>query len=189
MNKVSMTSTLGKEMLADLPDYYATSRVMSTNMNAQGCELDELWKSLDGALNQYFVSTATWGLERWENELGIGIDETKPVSQRRSVILSKLRGIGTVTIQMIRSVAEAYDGGKVEVSLQPETYTFTVRFVDTRGIPPNLDDLKAVIEEIKPAHLAVEYAFTYTQWLELKQKTWGDLKNFTWGEVMTRRWN
>jgi hypothetical protein len=103
--------------------------------------------------------------------------------------LSKLRGIGTVTVSLIKSVAEAYDGGAVEVTLQPEAYTFTIKFVDTRGIPPNLDDLKAVIEEIKPAHLAVEYAFTYTQWGELKQTTWDNLNNFTWGEVMTRSWS
>ncbi|MNN78327.1 hypothetical protein D3C81_1948730 [compost metagenome] len=33
--------------------------------------------------------------------------------------------------------------------------------MDTVGIPPNLDDLKAVIEEIKPAHMKVEYEFSY----------------------------
>lgn len=176
-------------MLSYLPDYYATSRAMSTNMDAQGSELDQLWQALDGTLEQYFVSTATWGLDFWEKELGIMIDSSKPFSQRRSVILSKLRGIGTVTVSLIKSVAEAYDGGTVNVTMKPETYTFTVKFVDTRGIPPNLDDLKAVIEEIKPAHLAVEYAFTYTQWEELKQKTWDNLKNFTWDQAKTRRWS
>lgn len=184
-----MTSPRGKEMMSYLPDYYATSRVMSSNMDAQGTELDKLWQALDGTLEQYFVSTATWGLELWESELGISVDVTKPIEQRRSLILSKMRGIGTVTLSLIKSVAEAYDGGKVDVIVQPEAYTFIVKFVDTRGIPPNLDDLKAVIEEIKPAHLAVEYAFTYTQWDELKQTTWTNLKNFTWGEVMTRSWS
>ncbi|MNJ50809.1 hypothetical protein D3C77_460970 [compost metagenome] len=58
-------------------------------------------------------------------------------------------------------MAEAYDGGTVDVSFQPAEWSFTVKFIDTIGIPPNLDDLKAVIEEIKPAHLAVEYEFSY----------------------------
>jgi len=176
-------------MLSYLPDYYATSRIMSSNMDAQGAEMDRLWQAIDDTLNQYFVSTASWGLDLWEKEFGISIDKTKPLEQRRSVILSKIRGVGTVTVSLIKSVAEAYDGGQVEVSIQPEAYTFTVKFIDTRGIPPNLDDLKAVIEEIKPAHLAVEFAFTYTQWEELTSKTWGDLKNFTWDEVMTRSWS
>ena len=58
-------------------------------------------------------------------------------------------------------MAEAYDGGKVEASFQPEEWGFTVKFVDTLGIPPNLEALKSAIEEIKPAHLVVAYAFNY----------------------------
>jgi len=184
-----MNSVRGKEMMSYLPDYYSTSRVMSSTIDAQGTELDMLWQAMDGVLEQYFVPTATWGLDLWEKEFGIPINSTKQIEQRRSVILSKIRGIGTVTVKLIKSVAEAYDGGLVEVTVQPETFNFTVKFVDTRGIPPNLDDLKAVIEEIKPAHLTVEFAFTYTQWDELKQTTWDNLKNFTWGEVMTRSWS
>ncbi|WP_239616142.1 YmfQ family protein [Cohnella mopanensis] len=184
-----MNSNRGKEMMSYLPDYYATSRVMSSTIDAQGTEMDMLWRAMDGVLEQYFVPTATWGLDLWESELGIPVDIAKPTEQRRSVVLSKMRGIGTVTVKLIKSVAEAYDGGLVEVTVKPEICTFTVKFVDTRGIPPNLDDLKDVIEEIKPAHLAVEYAFTYTQWDELKQMTWNNLKDFTWGEVMTRSWS
>ncbi|WP_256758751.1 YmfQ family protein [Cohnella sp. WQ 127256] len=183
-----MNSIRGKEMMTYLPDYYATSRVMSSNMDAQGTELDKLWQAMDETLEQYFVSTATWGLELWEKELGISVDISKPTEQRRSVILSKLRGIGTVTVSLIKSVAEAYDGGTVEVTVQPETYKFNVKFIDTLGVPPNLDDLKAVIEDIKPAHLAVEYSFTYTPWGELKQTSWDSLSSFTWEEVMTRSW-
>lgn len=176
-------------MLSYLPDYYATSRVMSSIMDSQGSEMDILWQAVDEVLQQYFLSTATWGLDLWESELGIPVDLTKPTEQRRSVILSKLRGIGTVTVSLIKSVAEAYDGGSVDVSVQPEAFTFTVKFIDTLGVPPNLDDLKAVIGEIKPAHLEVEYSFTYTPWGELKQTTWESLKSFSWGEVMTRSWS
>jgi Uncharacterised protein conserved in bacteria (DUF2313) len=189
MNDLVMTSPRASEMLSHLPEFYATSRIMRSIMQAQGEELDSLYQALDEILNQYFVPTATWGLEIWERELGIQIDNAKPVDQRRSVILSKLRGIGTVTVSLIKSIAEAYDGGTVEVSEVPEEYKFTVTFVDTRGVPPNIDDLKAAIEEIKPAHLAVEYAFTYSTWGELKPFTWGTLKNYTWGDIKTRRWN
>ncbi len=184
-----LVSNRGREMMNYLPGYYAISRTMASLLDTQGFELDKLGQDIGSTLDQYFVSTATWGLELWEKELGIPVDKLKPVEQRRSIIFSKIRGVGTVTVQLIKSVAEAYDGGTVEVLPHPETYTFTVKFVDTRGIPPNLDDLKAVIEEIKPAHLAVEYAFTYTQWSELRQKTWGELNTFTWGEVMTRSWS
>lgn len=118
-------------------------------------------EALNGVLEQYFVDTATWGLELWEDELGLTSTPDKPDSERRSVIKSKLRGVGSVTVQLMKTVAEAYDQGAIDVTQQPALYQFTVKFVDTIGAPPNLDDLKAAIEEIKPAHLQVVYEYKY----------------------------
>ena len=148
-------------MFSFLPGYYETSRVMKADMNAKGAEMDLLFAALDETLQQFFVRTATWGLDRWESELGIVTDPAKPLEQRRAVVESKLRGSGKFSGRLVKSVAEAYDGGTVDVSFQPAEWSFTIKFVDTLGIPPNLDDLKAVIEEIKPAHLDVVYKFSY----------------------------
>ncbi|WP_055107263.1 YmfQ family protein [Paenibacillus ihumii] len=156
-----MTSPRGRELFSYLPGYYETSRVMRGDMDAKGAEMDLLYRALDETLEQFFVKTATWGLDRWEQELGIETDLTKPLEQRRAVVESKLRGAGQFTGRLVKNVAEAYDGGTVDVFFQPEEWSFTIKFIDTIGIPPNLDDLKAVIEELKPAHLAVEYEFSY----------------------------
>lgn len=156
-----LTSPRGREMFSYLPGYYETSRVMQADMNAKGTELDQLFAALDETLQQFFVRTATWGLDRWESELGIKTDLSKPLDQRRAVVESKLRGSGKFSGRLVKSVAEAYDSGTVDVSFQPADWSFTVKFVDTLGIPPNLNDLRAVIDEIKPAHLAVVYEFSY----------------------------
>ncbi|MEF2964909.1 YmfQ family protein [Paenibacillus sp. M1] len=161
MSSAVMTSPLGKEMFSYLPGYYENSRIIRVDMNAKGSELDELYRALNETLDQFFVRSATWGLDQWEAELGIATDPAKPVEQRRAVVESKLRGTGQFSGRVIKNVAEAYDGGTVDVTFQPAEWTFTIKFIDTIGIPPNLEDLKAVIEEIKPAHLAVEYAFSY----------------------------
>lgn len=155
------TSAGGPRMLGYLPAYYETSRVMGAILDAHGGELDKLQSALRETLDQFFVSSATWGLDAWEAELGISSDPGKPDDQRRAVINSKLRGVGTVTVDLIRNVAEAYDRGEVDVTQQASAYQFTVRFVDTLGAPPNLADLKAAIEEIKPAHLQVVYQYKY----------------------------
>lgn len=148
-------------MLSYLPDYYATSRVIKADMDAKGAEVDSLFAAMDETLNQFFVKTATWGLGRWESELGIRTELGKPIEQRRALVESRLRGAGSFTGRLVKNVAESYNGGKVNVTFQPAKYSFAIQFVDTIGIPPNLDDLKAVIEEIKPAHMAVEYEFSY----------------------------
>ncbi len=161
MNEAGMTSPRGREMLTYLPAYYEGSRVMRADMNAKGAELDLLFTALDETLQQFFVRTATWGLDRWESELGIETDLSKPLEQRRAVVESRLRGSGKFSGQLVKSVAEAYDGGKVEVTFQPQEWSFTVKFIDTLGTPPNLEDLKAAIEEVKPAHLKANFEFNY----------------------------
>ncbi|MDR6553845.1 uncharacterized protein YmfQ (DUF2313 family) [Paenibacillus qinlingensis] len=136
--------------------------------------------SLEETLEQFFVSSATWGLDAWEAELGIASVPGKPDDQRRSVINAKLRGVGTVTVDLIQSVAEAYERGVVEVTQQPASYQFTVRFVDTLGTPPNMNDLKAAIEDIKPAHLQVIYQYQYFLLSQLHQ-------TLTINEIQTRK--
>lgn len=160
-NVYPVTSPAGMEMLSFVPAYYEASRIVRADMNAKGKELDQLTQALNETLDQFFVRTATWGLERWEQELGIGTDLQKPLEQRRAVVESKLRGSGTFTGRFVKNVAEAYDNGTVDVTFQPSEWSFTIKFIDTVGIPPNLDDLKALIEEIKPAHLDVEFEFRY----------------------------
>lgn len=61
-----------------------------------------------------------------------------------------------------------------------------IKFVDERGVPLNLNDLKDAIERIKPAHMAVTYVFTYTTWAEIAGAfTWGSLTSLTWGQLTT----
>ena len=158
---VPFSSVKGAELFSYLPAYYETSRVMRSDMDTKGHEMDDFYQALEETFQQFFVRTATWGLVRWETELAIETDLNKPLEQRRAVVESKLRGGGKFSGKLVKNVAEAYDGGKVAVTFQPQEWNFTIKFIDTIGIPPNLDDLKAVIEEIKPAHLSVEYEFSY----------------------------
>ena len=176
-----------------LPPYYQGSRVMKVIAEAQGSEVADLWSTLDDILKQFYVETATeWGLALWEQMLGIESYAGKPLDQRRSRIISKLRGMGTVTVNLIKNVAESYVYGAVEVLENPAQYSFTIRFIDARGIPPNLDDIKMAIEEIKPAHLAVIYEFRYLIWDELDSRaiTWDELDalNLPWDEFETGGW-
>ncbi|MBY9080987.1 YmfQ family protein [Paenibacillus sp. HN-1] len=161
MSDFAITSPAGQKMFVNLPAYYEKSRVMKANLDASGVEMDQFTKALNEVLDQFFVNSATWSLDIWEQELDLTTDHSKPIDQRRSVVQSKLRGSGKFSGQLVKNVASAYAGGTVDVFFDPPAYNFTVKFIDTLGIPPNLDDLKAAIEEIKPAHMAVEYKYRY----------------------------
>ncbi len=144
-----------------MPPYYRDYLDMRALTGSEEEEFRLLTESMDSVLDQFFVDSATYSLDQWEAELGIPTDPAKSDADRRSVIKSKLRGSGTVTVSLLANVASAYDRGQIEVTEQPDQYRFTIRFVDTLGAPPNIDDLKAAIEAIKPAHLTVEYAYKY----------------------------
>ena len=170
-----------------LPDYYQNIREFQTLIGTENEEVEQLSATIDEVLEQFYVDTATWGLVNWERICGIPTDESKPIDQRRSVIKSKLRGIGTVTVDLIKNVAEAYLNGGVNVTEDFANYTVKITFIGKRGVPPNLSDIQNALREIIPAHLAINYEFTYLRWDELDSYGWTwdelDAKSLTWDEL------
>lgn len=110
---------------------------------------------------QLNVGTATVGLTAWERALGLNTDVSKSDTERRERIMSKLRGTGTVTAEMIANVAQSFTGGQVTVIEDAENYRFVLKFSGQYGTPPNMADVGAAIEEIKPAHLSYSYEYSY----------------------------
>ncbi|MED4922892.1 DUF2313 domain-containing protein [Anoxybacillus geothermalis] len=149
------------DLFTYMPGYYRYLRPVSEMIRTEGAELRSLTMSITDVLAQFAVDTATWGLSYWERVCGTPVDESKPIDQRRSVIKSKLRGIGTVTVELVKNVAEAYYNGQVEVIEQPSLYTVKIKFVSKLGVPPNLTDIQNALREIIPAHLAINFEFSY----------------------------
>lgn len=145
-------------------------------------ETVKLAQAAEDCMAQLCVSTATWGLDLWEQALGLPVDKHKDVEYRRTRLASKLRGSGVVTSDMVRDVAASFSNGEVAVSRVGE-FEISIRFWDTIGIPPNMDDLTAALRDIMPAHLKWTYVYTYNTWDVLKAHTWGELKTRTWGQV------
>ncbi|WP_082432181.1 YmfQ family protein [Geobacillus sp. Sah69] len=150
-----------RDMFGYIPREYEDYRESRAIVKTEAAEFEALNAKIADVLAQFFVDTATWGLSHWERICGIPIDESKPVEQRRSVIKSKLRGIGTVTVDLIKNVAEAYYNGEVEVIEQPSLYTVKIKFVGKLGVPPNLADIQNALRGIIPAHLAIDFEFSY----------------------------
>lgn len=157
------------------PDFWLQSSETVTIIEAYDAEAQKLRGAVRDLLEQCNVATATHGLALWERQLGLETDISKPLDYRRSRVTAKLRGTGTVTVAMIQTLAESFSNGAVDVLEDAANYHFDIKFVGTIGIPPNMDDLTAAIDEIKPAHLSYGYLYVYN--------TYGDLQRFTWGQL------
>lgn len=187
MNEYPITSIRGQLLLSYLPLYYQASRVMRSICQTVGKELDDSRETIQAVFKQFYVDTADeWGLKIWERELELPPGDSETVDERRQRIKARLRGYGTATIKAIKAAAEAYDKGSIDVAVDYSQYT-VIRFVDTTGVPSNLDDLKLIVREMVPAHLALSYEQNYFLWDDLDglNITWDefDALDLTWDEL------
>lgn len=168
-----------------LPPNYHSAYVKDFQDAVDG-EVEKARNAKDDLLRQLNVRTSTWGLDLWEKAYGIETDVSKSYAFRRSRIESKMRSQGITTVAMIKNVSESYSNGQVDIIERPAEYRFDVKFIGTVGIPPNMADLTAAIEEIKPAHLAYAYIYTFITWdnVEAYNHTWDewDTLNLMWNE-------
>lgn len=177
-----------RALIARYPDFYAGSPEFVDMQDALEPEALALWTARDGLMDQLCVNTATWGLQYWEQTLGITVEQGKDLEYRRSRIRSKLRGSGVTTVALIESVAESFSNGDVAVTEYPQSYRLEIKFVGTIGIPPNLEDLTASLREILPAHLAWDYVMVYNTWDVTAQHTWDELRQRSWDDVKGVAW-
>jgi uncharacterized protein YmfQ (DUF2313 family) len=177
----SITQNYKDKLLSNLPQCYRQDAWLNDLYKAAGEDLGTLDYIITDLNNQINPSTATWGLNIWENELNIITDLNKTYEERREVVKAKLCGQGTTTKKMIQNTAVAFSGGDVNIIEHPESYSFTVQFVGIRGIPKNMQSFINMLEDIKPAHLAYSFKYTYTVWNFLKEKnlTWDSAKSKT----------
>ena len=174
-------------MFENMPNYYRKSQVMTELLSSIEKEVNRLNDEVTLTENQFFVLLSDKDIERHERDVGIPLDMSADIDTRRSRVLSKLRGTGTVTKTMMKNVAASFVNGDIEVVEYPSRYCFAVRFTSKDGVPYNIEDIKAMIEEIKPAHLAVEYVFTYRLWEDVRDvlQKWKMLTNYTWDWLLT----
>ena len=175
--------SLTPNLMKYLPTYYKDSLVMNNLMQTLAKEIALINYKIEDILNQFFIDTATWGLDLWEKELGINTDIQKSYETRREVIKAKLRGQGTITKNMLKNTARAYTNAESEIIENPQDYSFIIKFIGIKGIPPNMQLLIDTIEEIKPAHLAYSFQYMYTWWDGLKTLNWTQSQNKSWNDL------
>lgn len=175
--------TIEVDLMKYLPNYWHEIEQMKILQDILGNNLAEVIAFQQDLFKQMFIETATWGLSRWEKIFDLPIELEKSYQFRRERIKAKIRGSKTTTKQLIINIASAFANGEVEVVEYPDEYRFVVKFVGVKGVPANMKDLTSSIEEVKPAHLAFTFEYTYNYWNNLKAYTWSALSIHTWDKV------
>ena len=165
-----LTRDVKRSMFDYIPKEYADITETVALINTEATELELLYSHVNDVLAQFNIESATWGINAYEYDIGVTSNESKPLDQRKSVVISKLRGAGVTTRELIDNVAEAYANTDVEVIEDNPNYNIVVKFVGTFGIPPNMGDLERSLREIIPAHMIYTLVFTYVTYDMLNGK-------------------
>lgn len=148
-----------EELRSELPEIYDDIKDFQELLKSESKQLADLETWSEGALDQLFVETASWALSRWEKIYGVYTDINKPLDQRRSVILAKMRGVGVTTVALVKEVADSWYNGSTEII--ESSGKVSVKFNSNLGVPSNLADVEKALREIIPAHLLIEFLFSF----------------------------
>src|SRR5690606_17659508 len=85
-----------------------------------------LYRRIYDVLDQFFVDTATWGLDYWEKIVGIETDKNMPLETRRKLIKERLQGFGTLTEERFREIVNEVDE-RITYEFDFDNYTVVFR--------------------------------------------------------------
>ena len=147
------------ELKRELPELYDDIKDFQELLRVETKQLADADKYSQESLDQLFIETATWALGRWEKIFGVYTDVNKPIEQRRSVIFAKMRGAGVTTVALVKEIADSWYNGSTEVI--EGSGVVSIKFNSNLGVPSNLADVEKALREIIPAHLLIEFLFSY----------------------------
>jgi hypothetical protein len=139
-------------MISYLPPHYRGSGIMNALLATQEREIDELYRALEEILDQFFITSATWGLYLHEESMGLPVNENMPFEERRQRALTKRRGVSQPILGILQAIAPA-----LEVRWSAGVIPFILP-VENNADDYNFGLLVPTLEIRKPAGKA--YSFT-----------------------------
>lgn len=140
------------DILAYLPKFLQKSPLFKGTNDADNREHETIRLDLQDLLNQFFIKSATWGLERWEELCGITTDKTLSDSVRRSTIIAKLQNPGSVTEVFLTNLINGYIADQQGYIISyPREYRIEVLYHG--GQITDYEKLRTAISRYIPAHI------------------------------------
>lgn len=147
-----------------LPEFLFDDEVFNQIIVSISNALNRLDIDTEDLQRQLFPQTCTWSIDIWENLCGIN-NKGKPLEVRRAKVIAKLAQVSPITITKVENIVKNFVKDSYVENI-PKQYVFRINLNGEFNF--NLQQLREVIEDIKPAHLAyairyfIEYIVRYT---------------------------
>lgn len=177
-------TTLALDMQEDMfsmsAPYWRENYDMASVFLAASFALSREQDTIDRYLySEMMTATATdWGLSIKEDYYGLRDGIARTLDERRGRIRAAKRGGKVLTIEDLESVASAFAGGLVNITIDYDAFLYTIEFVDQLGIPTRIKDVQDALARSIPAYFDIVYKYRYN--------TYGDIKTLyaTYQELM-----
>lgn len=167
-------------MIERLPYYYRKSQFVKDAYNIIRAALDRAKADIYAADLLLFIATTD---DFTPHEKDVGLTEiVGDAGTKRARVIARLQGNNLLTRVELENLIRVYDSSGCTVKEDFASYTVTLTFNDR---PHNLDAIKFIVEEVKPAHIQIKYEFLENTWNAMKRKlgVWSYAKAFTWGGI------
>lgn len=147
------------DVMRYLPKFLAKDKSFNAVQGTLSYEHEQYRLKVIDIAKQFFVETATWGLADWERVYAL--PSTGTIENRRIALLRKIRARDTVTNNRMQSLIDSVvftkDATLVE-NVAPGVFRIDMETMIV------LDELRAIVDFYKPAHLTylIAHAF-FTQ--------------------------
>ena len=136
-----------------VPSFLLEDDTFKHILEVESKEHDKERLELIDILKQFFVFSATWGLDKWESLLGLTPENEDTPTQRRLKIYTKLQGKQISTVAFLEKLCKKFmsDDSTVKIIEHNEKYMF--QLIQSSGSILYFKEMLEAINMYKPAHL------------------------------------
>lgn len=139
-----------------LPVFVTQDKEINDLLSIESEEHDRQRKLLLDILRQFFIHSATWGLDSWEKALSIYSKPNESFELRRAKIYAKLQFKQISTVKFLRQLASKFFPVQADVKIKEvNTKNLFYLIANYTALGNDYFALREAIEIYKPAHLAM----------------------------------
>ncbi|WP_329758940.1 putative phage tail protein [Allisonella histaminiformans] len=140
------------DILYYLPQFLQKSPLFKGTNDADSKEHETIRLDLQDLLDQFFIESASWGLEQWEDLVNIKTNTTKSLESRRDAVIAKLRKPASVTETFLTNLINRYIADKAGYIISyPSEYRIEILYHGGQILDYN--SLRKSINTYIPAHI------------------------------------
>lgn len=147
-------------MISQLTNYERDNEIINELYEILGKDLDNFLHEIEVLYAQFNIDTVTWGIEAWEENMGIEPNVDGDLSDRRGAVKERMRKLGKVNTEMLEDVLQGYHE-KTDADIKGDVEVwFNGRLmfnIPLEGMTPyDYKRINRTINTTKPAHLGYD---------------------------------